>query len=638
MDTLHTNDLYGNRNDNRIPSQTPGGFFVYSVSNDEGICYADPNVLALFGCQDIEELRELSDNSFMGMVHPDDRARLETTIREYNVDIRMPHNYIRYRILTKQGTYRYVEDFGHRIRSSDGRIYCYVFIAAVEQAEYNSSQQIIIDPSQAADAEWNTDSLTGFFNMDTFCMKSRELLDKKPDIPYTVVVFDILGLSDINRRRGHAEGDRCIRNLAETVKLIMPEGSLLFRGHEASVVALCEDRREESLTQEIAQVAAACKSPILFGVSTVDADSVKDQDESGFLTRTLENAEVDLRIKKMLDEKSSQSQALASLIRALQEVDPDTKAHVQRTQKTGVALGKRIGLSDLQLSMLRLLCLLHDIGKIAIPLEILNKPGKLTENEWKVMRSHTEKGYQIAMATEELSLLAEMILYHHERWDGKGYPAGLKQDNINILSRIIAIVDAYDAMVNDRVYRKALSPQQAQKEIIDNAGTQFDPHLAEEFILLLQNYPELSLGTVTDGSTVNVYHREALKNVGSGKTKPIAYSKYKLDIDDVITEVDDSFVEITGYSREEAVGMLTQYDLIPEEERGYYIEQVKRQFADGSIAYLEHPLRRKDGAVIQVICNGKRRYDSSVKAFRSTILISKVEGTDPSYIETDRAE
>ena len=623
MMMCQSNPTSDHKSINRIPSGMPGGFFVYDVHGDDGICYADPNVLELFGCRNIEELRDLSDNSFIGMVYPDDRERLKNTVREYNVNIRMPHNYIRYRILTKQGTYRYVEDFGHRLHCGNGRTYCYVFIAALEQAEYNASKHIIIDQSQLSNADLHTDSLTGLLNMDAFYIKNRELLDHKSDVPVTVVVFDILGLGEINRRLGHAEGDECIRDLADAVRHMMPEGSMFFRGHEAAVIAVCEDRSEQSLMNEIEQVIKACKSRLLFGINCADADAVTDNAVGGFLMRALENAETDLIIKKMLNEKTSQSQILTPLIRALQEVDADTRAHVQRTQKTGVALGRRIGLNDLQLSMLRLLCLLHDIGKIAIPLEILNKPGKLTDDEWAVMRSHTEKGYQIAMATDELSLLAEMILYHHERWDGKGYPTGLKEENINILSRIISIVDAYDAMVNDRVYRKALSPEQAQKEILDNAGTQFDPNLAEEFIQLLHSSPELSLGTVTDGSTVRVYDRTTSGQIGSGKTKPVAFSKYRLDMDDVITEVDDSFIAMTGYSREEVVGKMTQYDLIPEEELNYYIEQVKRQFTDGNIAYLKHPLRRKDGTVIDVICNGERYFDASVKKFRSTILVFK---------------
>ena len=194
-------------------------------------------------------------------------------------------------------------------------------------------------------------------------------------------------------------------------------------------------------------------------------------------------------MKKLLSSKSVHSQTLTSLVRALQESDSDTEAHVRRTQKMGVELGRRVGLSDEQIADLRLLCLLHDIGKIGIPLEILNKPGKLTEEEFAVLRTHVEKGYQIAMSSDELKSIARMILCHHERWDGKGYPEGLSGNSIPVLSRVIAIVDAYDAMVNNRSYRKGLDPETAQEEMRRGAGVQFDPYLTGEFLSMLEENP-----------------------------------------------------------------------------------------------------------------------------------------------------
>ena len=614
------------RDTNRVPIGVPGGFFVYSVFDDKGICYADPNVLELFDCQTIDELRELTDNSFIGMVHPDDRNRVADTVTEYNSDIRMPHNYIRYRIITRQGTYRYVEDFGHRMHCTDGRTYCYVFISGIEQAAYESAQQVIMDDELISGADLNTDRLTGLLNMDTFYLKAKEMRESENSTEHTavVIVFDILDLRGINRTLGHAEGDARICDLAEAVRANLPGECCLYRGHEADIIAVCENLREEDLMDSIMEVVLKCKSPILFGIgSCYDQALASSTDDCGLLW-ALEGAQLDLRIKKLLNVQSYRSQSLTSLIRALEEVDADTEAHVQRTQKIGIALGRKIGLSDLQLSLLQLLCLLHDIGKIAVPLEILNKPGKLTEDEWSVLRSHPDKGYQIAVATDELKPLADMIRSHHERWDGKGYPDGLTEEKIPVLSRIISIVDAYDAMVNDRSYRKALSPEKAMQEIADNAGTQFDPHLAAAFLALLEESPVLSVGSKTDSASVPVFERTETRSTGTGSTKAVNFAKYKLNLDDVIIDVDDSFVNMTGYSREDAIGKLTQYDLIPEQERDFYIEQVRLQFSSGDIAYLQHPLKRKDGTVIQVICNGERYFDSSVRAFRSTVLVFEV--------------
>ena len=610
---------------NSVPSGILGGFFIYSVHDDEGICYADPNVLDLFGCNNVDELRELSSNSFIGMVHPDDRDRVTTTIKEYNSDRRMPHNYIRYRIITKQGTFRYVEDFGHLMNGADGKTYCYVFISGLEEFEYDSPEHFIFDSSKHYSSGINIDSLTGLQNMDALYLCAKEQFANEASAcrsTYTAIVFDILGLRNVNRAIGHAEGDERIRNLAEKVQDNMPEECKVYRGHEADIIAVCKGCGEHDLMKNINAVIKSCKSPILFGISSAKtSDLTDDNSDSNAILRALDNAQLDLRLKKMLNTDSNRSQALTSLIRALEEVDSDTMSHVSRTMRTGIALGRRIGLSDLELSMLQLLCLLHDIGKIAVPLEILNKPGKLTDAEWAVLHAHPQKGYQIASANEELKPLAEPILYHHERWDGKGYPKGLKGEEIPVLSRIISIVDAYDAMVNDRCYRLAMSPGQAKKEISDNAGTQFDPRLATMFLMLLDEKPALSFGSKTGGSEIRGFSPLVFQSSGVGATKPVAFSKYKLNLDNIIIEVDDFFETLTGYSRDDVVEKMSQFDLIPEEEREFYIEQVQRQFTTGHVALLQHPIKRKNGTVINVTCCGERYFDSSVRTFRSNITV-----------------
>jgi diguanylate cyclase len=137
--------------------------------------------------------------------------------------------------------------------------------------------------------------------------------------------------------------------------------------------------------------------------------------------------------------------------------------------------------SGKELEDLALLATLHDIGKVGVNENILQKPGPLTTEEWLEMRKHTAIGYRIAQNTPELSAVADYILYHHERWDGTGYPKGLKGIEIPLLCRILAVVDAYDAMTNDRSYRKAMTREEAMTEIMRNAGTQFDPQIAEIF-------------------------------------------------------------------------------------------------------------------------------------------------------------
>jgi HD-GYP domain-containing protein (c-di-GMP phosphodiesterase class II) len=164
------------------------------------------------------------------------------------------------------------------------------------------------------------------------------------------------------------------------------------------------------------------------------------------------------------------------------EKNKETEEHAQRLIEYSNLIGQKLQLWDKQLNELELLSTLHDIGKIGISDLILNKPGRLSEEEWVEMKKHPEIGYRIAMSTSELAPIAEYILYHHERWDGDGYPQGLKGEEIPLLSRIISVADAYDAMTEDRPYRKAISREEACTELRRNAGSQFDPDIVMVFL------------------------------------------------------------------------------------------------------------------------------------------------------------
>lgn len=474
------------------------------------------------------------------------------------------------------------------------------------------------------DISRDVDDVTGF----EFGVNLRNFARENPaDFihPTVIAVFDIIGLGEINRILGRDVGDARIRALVRAMRSNMPEGTAFFRGYEAQLIAMRIHCSEREFLESVEKVVDACESTVYFGICAT-ADS-SDKTEKAVRSRNVEQAlDVayrDLQTKKLLNTGSVRSQTLSSLVRALEETDAETEAHVRRTQKMGVALGRKLGLSDAELTDLQLLCLLHDIGKISVPLDILNKPGKLTEEEWAVLHSHPEKGYQIARTSDEFSSIAELILYHHEHWDGKGYPEKLAGEQIPVLSRIIAIIDAYDAMVNDRSYRKALPPATAQEEIRRNAGIQFDPVIAEQFLALLAEQPDIALGEKT-GSSLKLQFSPADQYSESGNTQPVPYSRYLLDVDDIVIEADERFEQLTGYTREEAVGKLSQYELIPPEDRAYYLVQVNNQFASGSIAYLRHDIRRKGGTKTTVICYGKRYYDSAVKALRSEILIFEV--------------
>ena len=488
-----------------------------------------------------------------------------------------------------------------------------------------------------SDAALETDLLTGFQNWESFRQFAKEA-DGHFTFPIMVAVCDINSLSVINSTLGNNIGDQKIRQLAETMRESFPKQTYYVRGLEASLIALCSHTTENEFQKCLTQVRDNFNGNIQYAVSTAT-------EETPDILQAIQIATTAMRSKKLLDQESVHSEMLTSLIRALQECDSDTEHHVRRTQQMGTALGQRIELTDLQQSQLSLLCLLHDIGKIGIPLEILNKPGKLSEEEWAILRSHVEKGYEIAKSNNELKGIAEEIRHHHERWDGKGYPDGLSCESIPLLSRVIAVVDAFDAMINDRAYRPAMSVGDAIKELKRCAGTQFDPYIVSEFLTMLKEHPEYLKDHLTEtrsSSPENISPFKAAIHTdhpGNFTVHPVPYSRYLLNESMRIVSVDDNFEKLTGYTKEDIrQNTILQADLIPEEDRTEYFCQTHASLAKSPIVFQEHKLRRKDGTDIYVFCFGRLYYDSSVRSERSEIIISDISNTYSMKMLTDEEQ
>jgi putative nucleotidyltransferase with HDIG domain len=188
--------------------------------------------------------------------------------------------------------------------------------------------------------------------------------------------------------------------------------------------------------------------------------------------------------RALRDLEATYSQTLWSLVAALDAREHETGDHSQRVVRYSLAVARRLSLPERELPDLGRGALLHDIGKIGVPDAILLKPGKLDEAEWAEMKRHPRIGYEILRSIDFLERSAEVVLSHQERWDGGGYPRGLRGEEIPIAARIFAIADTYDAMTSDRPYRRALSAEAARDEIARCAGTQFDRRCAEAFLAM----------------------------------------------------------------------------------------------------------------------------------------------------------
>lgn len=193
-----------------------------------------------------------------------------------------------------------------------------------------------------------------------------------------------------------------------------------------------------------------------------------------------------VRTKRLNDQLVNVENIILALATAIEAKDPYTEGHVDRVASYALVLGRETGLAPWELQLLRKAAILHDVGKIGVNESVLLKPGSLSADEFNHMKSHTVIGERICRPLQQDRLILEVIRHHHERYDGKGYPDGLAGEDIPIAARIMAVVDAYDALTSDRPYRKRLSQEQAVQILKQEAGKQFDPKIAMAFVSMLE--------------------------------------------------------------------------------------------------------------------------------------------------------
>ncbi len=333
------------------------------------------------------------------------------------------------------------------------------------------------------------DQLTGLFNRSYF---ENELvrLSSSREYPISIVSIDLDGLKLVNDTIGHQQGDQLLVACANLLKKTVRGEDVLARvGGDEFVILLpqTDSKAAESVIRRFGQQVDIynneTKEQIPLSISLGMATA---ENKDANLHEAFKEADDLMYRDKLHKGVDARSQIIRSLMITLGERDFITQGHARRLEELSKKLGKKVGLSKKALSDLALLAQGHDLGKVGVPDSILFKEGSLTDEQWQIIKQHPEKGYRIASSSNDLSGIADLILKHHERWDGTGYPLGISGEDIPVECRIIAIVDAFDAMTNDRPYRKAISHKKAEAELINNAGTQFDPKLVEAFLKILK--------------------------------------------------------------------------------------------------------------------------------------------------------
>jgi len=365
----------------------------------------------------------------------------------------------------------------------------------------------------------NFDALTGLYNHKSFQERLKEevFLSEKVQKPVSMIFFDIDYFKHYNDLNGHQKGDEVLKTIGEIVKANIRDDDFAARyGGEEFAIILPETNEEEAI--KIAnKIREAVEKESFYGeenqpnkVLTISAgvsvfpDRAKDEvqllksaDDALYRAKFFNKNRVE-RYKSILEELEKDIEdkdievvsSVKTLISVINAKDRYTYGHSERVVLYSRLMANKLNLSKKDKENLIYGAYMHDIGKINIPKEVLMKKMPLTNEEWEMLKQHPENGVEIIKTIDSLSGAMPIILHHHERYDGKGYPYGLKGEEIPFLARILCIVDSFDAMTSNRPYNKRKTYEEAIEELKRCSGAQFDPELSNAFIEVIKENSE----------------------------------------------------------------------------------------------------------------------------------------------------
>lgn len=380
-------------------------------------------------------------------------------------------------LLSKDGQEIPIEDSAAPIKDQDGHITGVVIVFR----DFTDKKE------KQAEIEYLSfhDHLTGLYNRRFFDEELRRLNTPR-NLPLSLLIFDVNGLKLTNDAFGHLAGDRLLKKVAQIMQEKSRSDDIIARvGGDEFVILLPQTDIKQA--KELAKRINAALSQEHLEAGHVSISS-------GWAVKTRADEEIDEVFKsaenkmyqyKISERSSTRNEAIQFIMKTLYEKLPREQAHSERVSKISGLIGARLGMSNEEINELKTAGTLHDIGKIAIGNEILDKADELTNFEWLEIRRHPEISYSILSSLNDYAPLANIILFHHERYDGEGYPKGLLGDQIPLAARIIAIADAYDAMTYGRPYKEPLTVEVAIQEMTNGKNTQFDPEITDVFLQIL---------------------------------------------------------------------------------------------------------------------------------------------------------
>jgi diguanylate cyclase (GGDEF)-like protein/PAS domain S-box-containing protein len=445
---------------------------------------------------------ELTHAAFLETLHPDDRTMVETA--EQHAILAHSEFYAEYRCLWPDGSVHWLRSHGIPIKDADGRPVSMIGVSQdiTEQKELEERRERALQDALYISER---DPLTGLLNHRAFHRRLAEITDRlrAENTRAWLTVLDVDNFKFFNDVYGHSTGDEVLRQVASRLAETFGDTHTIarFGGDEFALVlngsaetsptdmARVVRKRIGAFSYRPPESAADIPITISVGAALINNRGSSRLDELNLaderLRRSKLGAEDSEATQQMLASLSAEIEGfsmLYSLVTAVDNKDRYTRRHSEDVMNLSVTVAEELGVSAEMRHIIAISALLHDVGKIGVPDNILRKPGLLTPEERSIINNHAEMGAIIVSAVPALKATLDAVRHHHERWDGKGYPAQLAGTDIPLMARIMAVVDAYSAMTTDRPYRRGMEPSQAVAILKEGAGSQWDPECVAAFV------------------------------------------------------------------------------------------------------------------------------------------------------------